>query len=147
MPLWSGTPEEYARLLKVAYLVIKQVDPAATVLWGGLAHFANGDFLPRLMAALQADPMAADAGASSTPRPAMPFFPQLPGAAIYRPESALLWPQRAGVRSPSEYRERRARLQRLPVPLAPARGSSPRSRPPTSGRMWPTPGWLAAGRF
>ncbi|MFZ1757386.1 MAG: carboxypeptidase-like regulatory domain-containing protein [Caldilineaceae bacterium] len=55
---WSGSPEEYARLLKVAYLVIKQIDPGATVLWGGLAHFANGEFLPRMMAALQNDPMA-----------------------------------------------------------------------------------------
>ena len=55
---WSGTPQEYARLLKVAYLVIKQVDPEATVLWGGLAHFANGQFLDDLLAALQADPMA-----------------------------------------------------------------------------------------
>lgn len=57
---WSGTPEEYARLLKVAYLVAHQIDPQATILWGGLAHFANGDFLTRLMAALQTDPMAAE---------------------------------------------------------------------------------------
>jgi len=57
---WSGTPEEYARLLKVAYLVIKQTDPGATVLWGGLAHFANGDFLPRMMTALQTDSLAAE---------------------------------------------------------------------------------------
>ena len=55
---WSGTPEEYARLLKVAYLVTKQVDPQATILWGGLAHFANGEFLPRMIAALAADPLA-----------------------------------------------------------------------------------------
>ncbi|MCL4835599.1 MAG: hypothetical protein KJZ86_24380 [Caldilineaceae bacterium] len=56
---WSGTPEEYARLLKVAYLAAKQADPESVVLWGGLAHFANGEFLPRMMAALRADPMAA----------------------------------------------------------------------------------------
>jgi hypothetical protein len=56
---WSGTPQEYARLLKVAYLVIKQSDPEATVLWGGLAHFANGQFLYDLVNTLQADPMAA----------------------------------------------------------------------------------------
>lgn len=55
---WSGTPEEYARLLKVAYLSAKQVDPGATIIWGGLAHFTNGEFLPRMMAALAADPMA-----------------------------------------------------------------------------------------
>jgi hypothetical protein len=59
---WSGTPQEYARLLKVAYLVIKQSDPEATVLWGGLAHFANGQFLYDLVNALKVDPMAAEYG-------------------------------------------------------------------------------------
>ena len=59
---WSGTPEEYARLLKVAYLAAKQVDPGAIIVWGGLAHFANGEFLPRMMAALTSDPMAAEFG-------------------------------------------------------------------------------------
>ncbi len=59
---WSGTPEEYARLLKVAYLAAKQADPDATIIWGGLAHFANPEFLTRMMAALQADPMADEFG-------------------------------------------------------------------------------------
>ncbi|MCB0116419.1 MAG: hypothetical protein KDD84_20115, partial [Caldilineaceae bacterium] len=57
---WSGTPQEYARLLKVAYLVIKLNDPSATVLWGGLAHFANGQWLYDMIDALLADPMAAE---------------------------------------------------------------------------------------
>ncbi|MBX2998865.1 MAG: hypothetical protein KF893_10175 [Caldilineaceae bacterium] len=56
---WSGTAQEYARLLKVAYLVIKQSDPGATVMWGGLAHFANGRFLYDMINAIKADPMAA----------------------------------------------------------------------------------------
>lgn len=56
---WSGTPQEYARLLKVAYLVIKQSDPGSTVMWGGLAHFANGQFLYEMIDAIKADPMAA----------------------------------------------------------------------------------------
>lgn len=56
---WSGTPEAYARLLKVAYLAARQADPQAFILWGGLAHFANGDFLTRMLAALRADPQAA----------------------------------------------------------------------------------------
>jgi hypothetical protein len=59
---WSGTPQEYARLLKVAYLVIKQSDPEAVVIWGGLAHFANGNFLYEMLDALKADPMAAQYG-------------------------------------------------------------------------------------
>ncbi len=57
---WSGTAQDYARLLKVAYLVIKQADPAATVMWGGLAHFANGQFLYDLVNALHNDPLAAE---------------------------------------------------------------------------------------
>lgn len=56
---WSGTPRQYARLLKTAYLVIKQVDPDATVLWGGLAHFQQPEFLPALVLALAAEPEAA----------------------------------------------------------------------------------------
>ncbi|MDQ4077950.1 MAG: hypothetical protein M3220_17100 [Chloroflexota bacterium] len=57
---WTGTPVQYARLLKVAYLVIKQVDPEAVVLWGGLAHYENPDFLPALIDTLKADSMAAE---------------------------------------------------------------------------------------
>jgi hypothetical protein len=34
---WGGSPQDYARMLKVGYLVIKNRDPQATVLWGGLA--------------------------------------------------------------------------------------------------------------
>ena len=56
---WRGTAAEYARLLKVAYLVIKQRDPEATIIWGGLAHFENGQFLYDLIDALHNDPMAA----------------------------------------------------------------------------------------
>ncbi|MBA3530701.1 MAG: hypothetical protein H0T73_02110 [Ardenticatenales bacterium] len=56
---WSSTPRQYARLLKVAYLVIKQADPQATVIWGGLAHYGNRDFLEGLVQALREDPMAA----------------------------------------------------------------------------------------
>lgn len=34
---WSGTSAQYAELLAVAYRTIKQVDPSATVLFGGLS--------------------------------------------------------------------------------------------------------------
>jgi hypothetical protein len=57
---WSGTAQEYTRLLKVAYLVIKQSDPEATVMWGGLAHFANEQFFYQMISAIKADPLAAD---------------------------------------------------------------------------------------
>ncbi|OQY43843.1 MAG: hypothetical protein B6242_13890 [Anaerolineaceae bacterium 4572_78] len=46
---WSGTVEEYHRLLYVAYQTIKFVDPQATVLIGGLAFFDEPDFLPELL--------------------------------------------------------------------------------------------------
>ncbi|MDQ7028577.1 MAG: hypothetical protein Q9O62_01735 [Ardenticatenia bacterium] len=55
---WNGSVEAYARLLKVAYLVIKQDDPDATVLWGGLAHYEQPDFLPTLVNILAQDPLA-----------------------------------------------------------------------------------------
>ncbi|MGB0385615.1 MAG: hypothetical protein ACPGWR_12410 [Ardenticatenaceae bacterium] len=61
---WGGTPQEYARLLKVAYLVIKNIDPQATVVWGGLAlygpRYQNGaNFLNEMLATIQNDPLAA----------------------------------------------------------------------------------------
>ncbi|MBA3533145.1 MAG: hypothetical protein H0T73_14595 [Ardenticatenales bacterium] len=59
---WSGTAQDYARLLKVAYLVIKQRDPEATVIWGGLAHFQNSTFLYELVSTLRDDPMASSFG-------------------------------------------------------------------------------------
>ncbi|MCZ7574093.1 MAG: hypothetical protein M5U01_36545 [Ardenticatenaceae bacterium] len=59
---WFGTAQEYARLLKVAYLIIKQSDPQATVVWGGLAHFQQPQFLTTLVGTLQSDPLAAEFG-------------------------------------------------------------------------------------
>jgi hypothetical protein len=56
---WTGSAAEYARLLKVAYLVIKNIDPQATVVWGGLAHFEQPNFLTDLIGTLYNDPMAA----------------------------------------------------------------------------------------
>ena len=55
---WSGTPQEYARLLKVAYIAIKSVDADAYVVFGGLAHFANGKWLYEMLDALRADPLS-----------------------------------------------------------------------------------------
>lgn len=55
---WSGTSREFARLLKVAYIVIKWVDPNAYVVFGGLAHFANGNWLYQMLDALHADSLS-----------------------------------------------------------------------------------------
>ena len=56
---WSGSPREYARLLKVAYIVIKWIDPDAFVVFGGLAHFANGQWLYLMLDELKADTLSA----------------------------------------------------------------------------------------
>ncbi len=57
---WMGSVSEYARLVKVAYLVIKWRDPGATVLWGGLAHFEQPAFLDGLISQLRSSPMSAE---------------------------------------------------------------------------------------
>jgi hypothetical protein len=64
---WGGTPEEYARMLKVAYLVIKNRDPQATVIWGGLAihgpKYENGrNFIAEFVGAIRNDPMGGQYG-------------------------------------------------------------------------------------
>ena len=35
---WSGTPQQYARLLKVAYLAARHADPQAKIIFGGMLH-------------------------------------------------------------------------------------------------------------
>lgn len=55
---WSGTPQEFGRLLKVAYIVIKWIDPDALVVFGGLAHFGNGQWLYDMLDALEADSLS-----------------------------------------------------------------------------------------
>jgi hypothetical protein len=59
---WSGTAVQYARLLKVAFLAIKNRDPQATVIWGGIAHYEQPNFLYDLVNTLHSDPMAAEFG-------------------------------------------------------------------------------------
>ena len=60
---WLGSEEDYARLLKTAYLAIKDVDPAQQVLMAGLTYFwdrpmAGGSYLDRLLDVIPADPEA-----------------------------------------------------------------------------------------
>ncbi len=64
---WAGTVEEYAQLLKTAYLAIKEVDPTQQVHIAGLTYFwdwAHGRtrYLDRLLDVLAADPDAAAHG-------------------------------------------------------------------------------------
>lgn len=55
---WSGSPREFARLQKVAYIVIKWVDPQAFVVFGGLAHFANGNWMYQMLDELKVDSLS-----------------------------------------------------------------------------------------
>ncbi|MBI3943149.1 MAG: carboxypeptidase regulatory-like domain-containing protein [Chloroflexi bacterium] len=52
---WSGSVNDYARLLKVGYLAAKTADPQATILIAGMAHFSQPDFFPNLLQALSQD--------------------------------------------------------------------------------------------
>ena len=54
---WSGSPGEYARLLGETYRTIKQVDPTANVVLGGLAFMEqNGQPASTFLSQILADP-------------------------------------------------------------------------------------------
>lgn len=55
-PFWSSGIIDYARLLKSAYIVIKQVDPDAQVMFAGLLFGSNDNWLARVLAIYQDDP-------------------------------------------------------------------------------------------
>ena len=55
-PFWSAGIVDYARLLKSAYIVIKQVDPEAQVMFAGLLFGTNDNWLARVLAIYQNDP-------------------------------------------------------------------------------------------
>jgi len=55
-PFWSGSIGDYARLLKTAYLVIKQVDPELQVMFGGLLYPTQDNWLARVLAIFENDP-------------------------------------------------------------------------------------------
>lgn len=55
---WSSTPAEYARLLKVTYLIVHSVDPNAKVMFGGLAYSSpdTNDWLGKVLEIFAQDP-------------------------------------------------------------------------------------------
>ncbi len=55
---FEGTVEDYARLLKVAYLVAKEHDPQATIHLAGYSYWHDPAYLPKLFEVLTADPEA-----------------------------------------------------------------------------------------
>ncbi len=54
---WAGGAEAYARLLKVAAIVIKNVDPGAQILFGGLLFAEDQGFLARVLRTINTDPL------------------------------------------------------------------------------------------
>lgn len=54
-PFWQGGIPAYARMLKSAYIVIKAVDPSATVLFGGLLYATDDTWLTQVLAIFQDD--------------------------------------------------------------------------------------------
>ena len=53
---FSGTPADYARLLKVAYLSARHADPQAHIILGGLAHFEKPYWLDDVLNVIDAYP-------------------------------------------------------------------------------------------
>ncbi|MFN8563627.1 MAG: fibronectin type III domain-containing protein [Anaerolineae bacterium] len=53
---WSAPMQDYARLLKVTYLIVRQADPLARVMFGGLAYIIPGDYLAGTLALIAQDP-------------------------------------------------------------------------------------------
>ncbi|MBN8617819.1 MAG: fibronectin type III domain-containing protein [Anaerolineae bacterium] len=56
---WTGGVENYARLLKVTYLVAHQADPSASVMFGGLAYGNpdEDDWLSKVLDVISTDPL------------------------------------------------------------------------------------------
>lgn len=60
---WDASLEDYARLLKVGYLITKQADPNAQVLFAGLANSYNKlNFYHDVLAVFAGDPLAVQYG-------------------------------------------------------------------------------------
>jgi hypothetical protein len=55
---FSGSPADYARLLKVAYLAATQADPQATIVMGGLAQYAKPHWLNDVLNVIATDPLS-----------------------------------------------------------------------------------------
>ena len=57
---WQGGVKAYARMLKTAYIVIKSVDPSATVVFGGLLYATDDTWLTQVLSIFQQDPLRRD---------------------------------------------------------------------------------------
>jgi hypothetical protein len=55
---FSGSPADYARILKVAYLAATQADPQAVIVMGGLAHSQKLHWLGDVLTVIATDPLS-----------------------------------------------------------------------------------------
>jgi hypothetical protein len=56
---WQGSVNDYARMLKTAYIVIKTVDPSATVLFGALLYATTDTWLTQVLSIFKDDALSA----------------------------------------------------------------------------------------
>ena len=54
-PFWNGTFQDYARLLKIAYIVAHEADPDTTVMFGGLLFSTEVNWLAQVLNIFQDD--------------------------------------------------------------------------------------------
>ena len=59
---WCGSMESYYRLLKVAYLAAREIDPTAQIHLAGLTFWHDRDYLGRFLEYAMQDPTAAEHG-------------------------------------------------------------------------------------
>lgn len=59
---WDGSPEQYARLLVIAYQAAKAADPDAQIIMAGMAHWINPRFAEEVLRSLRSFPDAEENG-------------------------------------------------------------------------------------
>jgi len=57
LQFWKAGPRDYARLLKISYLVIKMADPSADVMFGGLLYPTGSNFMAQVLNVIINDPL------------------------------------------------------------------------------------------
>ncbi len=57
---WQGGVQAYARMLKVSAIVIKDIDPSLTVMFGGLLYSTDETWLTQTLNIFQSDPLRED---------------------------------------------------------------------------------------
>jgi hypothetical protein len=104
---WRGSADEYARLLKVAYIAAHHADSEARVMLGGLVLFEQPNFLPHILNLYRDDPSPVDkrypfdiVAVHSYSSPAFSFYAVQQTAtllAVHGLEDTPVWVNESGV--------------------------------------------------